>query len=86
MDKGMTQTNGSDTLAMQEQINFLAWLHAEQRFEYMELVGRVVNLGKALAGLLAQQAQPQIQQQLQEQILNQLMDGNVLNPKGNEND
>ena len=73
-----TKVNGSETTAMQEQINTLAWLHAEQRWQYMELVGRVMNVGNAVAGILAQQAQPQIQQQIQQEILGQLMDGNVL--------
>jgi hypothetical protein len=81
----MTTTNGSATAAMQEQIDLLAWLHAEQRFEYMELVGRVMNVGKALAAVLAQQAQPQIQEQLQNEILGQLMTGGVV-IKENQND
>lgn len=75
-----TKVNGSNPITMteQEQINILAYLHAEQRWQYLELVGRVTNIGTALAGILADKAQPQIQQQIQQEILNQLMDGHVL--------
>jgi hypothetical protein len=74
----MTASNGTATAAMQEQIDVLAWLHAEQRFEYMELVARVMNVGKVLASLVVQNAQPQIQQRLQEQIMDQMMTGGVV--------
>jgi hypothetical protein len=74
----MTAGNGTATAALQEQVDILAWLHAEQRFEYMELVARVMNVGKVLAGLVVQNAQPQIQEQLQQQVLNQLMTGGVV--------
>lgn len=71
-------TTAPSTEVLQEEINVLAWLHAEQRFEYMELVARVVNVGRAIAGVLAQNQMPQIQQQVQEQILDQLMTGGVV--------
>lgn len=74
----MTSFGAEGSMTMQEQIDFLAWLHAEQRFEYMELVQRVVNVGQAIAGILAQQAIPEVQQQLQNEILNRLMTGGVV--------
>jgi hypothetical protein len=63
---------------LQEQVNVIAWLHAEQRFEYMELVQRVINVGQAVAAILAQQAIPDVQEQLQNEILNRMMTGGVV--------
>lgn len=76
----MTTVNGADIveLTLEEKVDFLSWLHAEQRWEYMELVQRVVNVGRAVAQMLAQQSMPQVQEQLQDQILNQLMTGGVV--------
>ena len=77
-------TTAPSTEVLQQEVDTLAWLHAEQRWEYMELVARVTNVGRALATLLAQQQAPQIQQQLQGQILDQLMTGGVVvkHPEG----
>lgn len=69
-------TNGSViAMTLEEQVNVLAWLHAEQRAEYIELVNRVTNVGTVLASLLAQQAGPQLQQNLANEILSQMMSG-----------
>jgi hypothetical protein len=72
--------NGAEVveLTLQEQVDYLAWLHAEQRLEYMELVGRVSNIGRALAAMLAQQTQVEIQEQIENEIMNRLMTGGVI--------
>ena len=73
-------TNGTvvTELTLEEQVRYLAFLHAEQRWEYMELVARVVNVGKAVAAMLAQQSMPNVQAQVENEILNRLMTGGVV--------
>ena len=71
-------TTAPSTEVLQQEVNLLAWLHAEQRWEYMELVARVVNVGKAVAAMLAQQSMPNVQAQVENEILNRLMTGGVV--------
>jgi hypothetical protein len=51
-----------DQLTVEEKIDFLTWLHAEQD-------NRIQRLALAMAGLLAQAYQPQMQKQIVDQLL-----------------
>jgi hypothetical protein len=62
----MTAGNGTQATAdielLQQQVVLLAWLHTEQAMQ-------VQRLAVALAGILAQMAQPQMQQNIINQLL-----------------
>jgi hypothetical protein len=68
----------AEALTLEEKVDFIAWLHAEQRWEYMELVNRVTNVARVVAQIVAQQQAPMIQQQVEDQILNAMLTGGVV--------
>lgn len=59
---GAATVHGVNTPTLEEKVDTLIWLHTELAMRYL-------SLATALAGILAQQAQPQVQQAILAQLL-----------------